>query len=343
MFFNYKKFIIGLIFSVIFFISIYWIADDFSGILEVAQKANYFLVLIGLFFYFSSLLVRSFRWNYLLKKENEGVNTIKLTPIVIVGYMFNNLLPIRTGEIARCFYLENKLGVKKSFALGTVAVERISDVVSLSLILAFTLILLNNNLLAAEFIKLMPGNYYSLISLVVLLFLFSTILIVAPFIRPRINKIFELFRNHSNIIINRSVRFIEQFFDGYFSINNISSLIKLIVISFLIWSLEITMYFFLAISINLSFETLYLFILTIIFFGTVANLAGIFPSTAGGWGSFDFFGVLILISFGVNTQLSLGFVIFVHFCLWAPVTLLGLLIFLKNWVPLKIIKNSNNK
>ena len=34
MFFNYKKFIIGLIFSGFFFLSIYWISDDFSGILE---------------------------------------------------------------------------------------------------------------------------------------------------------------------------------------------------------------------------------------------------------------------------------------------------------------------
>lgn len=215
MFFNYKKFIIGLIFSGFFFFSIYWISGDFSGILDVAQKANYFLVFIGLFFYFCSLFVRSFRWNYLLKKENNGVNTINLTPIIIVGYMFNNLLPIRTGEIARCFYLENRFGIKKSFALGTVAVERISDVVSLSLILAFTLILVNNNVIAAEFINLMPGNYYSLISLVILLFLFSTILIIAPFIRSRINKIFELFRNHSNIILKKSVRFIEQFFEGY--------------------------------------------------------------------------------------------------------------------------------
>ena len=339
MFFNYKKFIIGLIFSGFFFLSIYWISDDFSGILEVAKKADYFLVLIGLSFYFLSLLFRSFRWNYLLKKENEALNTINLTPIVIVGYMFNNLLPIRTGEIARCFYLEKKMGVKKSFALGTVAIERISDVVSLSLILAFTLILINNNILAEEFIKLMPGNYYSLISLVGLLFLFSTILILAPFLRSRINKISTLFKGHSNKFIKKPVIFIEQFFDGYFSINDISSLIKLIIISFLIWILEITMYLFLAVSINLPLHNFYFLVLTIVLFGTVANLAGIFPSTAGGWGSFDFFGVLVLISFGVSPELSLGYVVFVHFCLWGPITILGLLIFLKDWVPLKIKKN----
>ena len=189
MFFDYKKFIIGLIFSGFFFLSIYWISDDFSGILEVAKNADYFLVFIGILFYFLSLLVRSFRWNYLLKKENEGLNTINLTPIVIVGYMFNNLLPIRTGEIARCFYLEKKMRVNKSFALGTVAIERISDVVSLSLILAFTLILINNNILAEEFIKLMPGNYYSLISIVGLLFLFSTILILGPITHFLKNKL----------------------------------------------------------------------------------------------------------------------------------------------------------
>ena len=337
--FSYKKLLVGLLFSGFFFLSIYWISNDFSGIWEVSKNADYFMVFIGLLFYSFSLLFRSFRWNYLLKNNSSKLSTRKLTPIVIVGYMFNNLLPIRTGEIARCFYLEHKLGVKKIFALGTVAIERISDVIALSLILGLTLILVYINSESLEFINYLPGNQYSFILFILLIFLASLLLIIAPFFRLKIYKIFDYFSRNSNVFIKKIFNFIKQFFDGYFSINNSSKLMKLLSISFLIWILEITMYFFIAVSVNLTLDSFFLLILTVLFFGTAANLAGIFPSTAGGWGSFDFFGVLVLISFGIDEQLSLGFVIFTHFFLWAPVTLIGMLIFLKDWIPLRKIKN----
>jgi len=333
--FNYKQLFIGLVFTLLFLFSLSWIVDGFSGILDVAKEADYSLVLIGLLFYVFSLFARTFRWNFLLKNNSQNVNHLQLFPVVVVGYMFNNLLPMRTGEIARCYYLEHKIGIKKSFALGTVAIERISDVVSLSLILGFILILVPNSRLNWEFINLIPGNYYSFILLTVLLFLGSFLLIIAPLIRNRIKKVVDLFLNNSNIFFKKIVLFIEGFFQGYFSINDPVSLFKLILISFLVWSLEITMYLFIAMSVDLTLDNLHLLILTVLLFGTIANLAGIFPSTAGGWGSFDFFGVLVLISFGVSDQLSLGFVIFVHFLLWAPVTLVGLFILLKNWIPLK--------
>ena len=341
--FSYKKFLIGLLFSGFFFLSIYWISSDFSGILKVSKNANYFLVILGLVSYSFSLVLRSYRWNYLLRKNSSNVSTKKLTPIVIVGYMFNNLLPIRTGEIARCFYLEHKLGVKKIFALGTVAIERISDVISLSLILVLTLIMIYINSESSEFINYLPGNKYSFILFILLIFIASLFLILAPFLRLKIYKIFNYFSSNSNVFIKKFFKFVEQFFEGYFSINNSTKLFKLISISLLIWILEIIMYFFIAISVNLSLDSFFLLVLTILFFGTSANLAGIFPSTAGGWGSFDFFGILVLISFGVDDQLSLAYVIFVHFCLWAPVTLIGMMIFLKDWIPLKKNKKAINK
>ena len=93
--FSYKKLLVGLLFSGFFFLSIYWISNDFSGIWEVSKNADYFMVFIGLLFYSFSLLFRSFRWNYLLKNNSSKLSTRKLTPIVIVGYMFINLL-IRT-------------------------------------------------------------------------------------------------------------------------------------------------------------------------------------------------------------------------------------------------------
>ena len=64
----------------------------------------------------------------------SDVTTLDLTSIysvVIVGYMANNLIPIRIGEVIRAYYLSLREGCSTSAAFGTVAVERATDVLAL--------------------------------------------------------------------------------------------------------------------------------------------------------------------------------------------------------------------
>ena len=55
----------------------------------------------------------------------------RLYPVVIIGYMSNNLLPARLGELVRSYYLAQREGVSGSSALATIAVERVYDGVTL--------------------------------------------------------------------------------------------------------------------------------------------------------------------------------------------------------------------
>ena len=65
------------------------------------------------------------------------------------------------------------------------------------------------------------------------------------------------------------------------------------------------------------------FVAVILVFTAAANLAGIFPSSAGSWGPFDFFGALALVALGVSEGLASGYALTVHVALWVPPTLLG--------------------
>jgi glycosyltransferase 2 family protein len=76
--------------------------------------------------YAAVLWLRSLRWKYLLQSQGE-TSTNTLFPIMAIGYMANNLLPARAGDLARAWLVGEKTGFSKSACLATVLVERLFD------------------------------------------------------------------------------------------------------------------------------------------------------------------------------------------------------------------------
>ena len=85
------------------------------------------------------------------------------------------------------------------------------------------------------------------------------------------------------------------------------------------------MYYLIALGFDLRpvFDSQLEFIAVILVFTSAANLAGVLPSTAGGWGPFDFFGALALIDLDVEQEVAAAFALTVHVALWLPPTVLG--------------------
>ena len=65
----------------------------------------------------------------------KTINVRTLFPIVVIGYMANNILPFRLGELVRAYYLKNKEEVSTATALSTIFIERIMDGLALIVIL----------------------------------------------------------------------------------------------------------------------------------------------------------------------------------------------------------------
>jgi hypothetical protein len=90
-----------------------------------------------------SYFLRGLRWRLLLSAEQ------KISPIIVflatvVGYLGNNFLPARAGEVIRSALLGRRTGVSTSFVLATALVERSLDVVALVLISSIALATLSN-------------------------------------------------------------------------------------------------------------------------------------------------------------------------------------------------------
>jgi uncharacterized protein (TIRG00374 family) len=62
---------------------------------------------------------------------------------LLIGYVANNILPARLGELIRSHYLGDREGVSRASALGTVVVERVVDLVAVVAIASGALLVLS--------------------------------------------------------------------------------------------------------------------------------------------------------------------------------------------------------
>jgi uncharacterized protein (TIRG00374 family) len=72
------------------------------------------------------VLLRAVRWQRLV----APIRSIRFLPMLgylLVGYLANNILPARLGELVRSHYLGDREGISRASALGTVVVERVVD------------------------------------------------------------------------------------------------------------------------------------------------------------------------------------------------------------------------
>ena len=83
--------------------------------------------------------LRTIRWQYLLQLGGEKLPFVPLWHATAIGFMANNLLPARAGELARAFAVARLTGVRFTAALTSLAVERVMDGLTLVTLLALAL------------------------------------------------------------------------------------------------------------------------------------------------------------------------------------------------------------
>jgi len=119
-----------------------WLAfrgTDFQKLLASIRDADYVWILVSFIILIISHVVRAWRWRYLLEPMKPGIGLRNLFSAVMIGYLFNNILP-RAGELARPYVIGREESISKGAAFGTIVVERIMDTASflfLFLILPF--------------------------------------------------------------------------------------------------------------------------------------------------------------------------------------------------------------
>jgi uncharacterized protein (TIRG00374 family) len=101
---------------------------DFRRVGEALRHANYWWLLPGVLAIVLSILLRAVRWR-LLFHPRTGLRFASVFGSLNVGYLVNDLLPMRLGEVVRAYLISQQEAVSATHALSTVAVERVLDMV----------------------------------------------------------------------------------------------------------------------------------------------------------------------------------------------------------------------
>ena len=88
------------------------------------------------------LAIRTLRWQRLLAPI-AAVPYRHTLGYLLAGYLANNILPARIGELVRSHYAGDREGISRSTTLGTIVVERVVDLVTVVAIASVAILVLS--------------------------------------------------------------------------------------------------------------------------------------------------------------------------------------------------------
>lgn len=120
---DFKKNLPNIIISLVL-IGLLVMVVDLRGTVEAMRQANKTFLALAMVLGLVWLLVRTFVWSTLLRDEVDS-KTAFLT--LMEGYLLNNTLPFRMGEIGRAYFLSKKSPLGFLHVLSTIIIERVGD------------------------------------------------------------------------------------------------------------------------------------------------------------------------------------------------------------------------
>jgi glycosyltransferase 2 family protein len=324
-----KRFWLGVLVSIALLAYLFYQTNIFS-IGAVLSHADYLYLLPALALYFVGVGIRAVRWHFLLRSI-KPVAVRALFPVVVIGYMANDILPLRIGEVVRAFVLRQEQQISAAAILVTIVVERLFDALTMIAFIA-----------AASLLLPLDPAVKATVALVAFVFIAITlVLVLVASFRQRLDAlvlfILRLLPSHWG---DRAAKLIDSFLHGLSVLRNPVDALAALVCSIAAWLCEAGMYATLAfafsgllpeirnklveisgpVSFFLGFLKSYAVFLLMTAF---ANLAATVPSTPGYFGVLDAPIKATLTLFGVDPNLAASYTLVLHLALFVPVTLLG--------------------
>ena len=226
------KFLAFLIVGII----LLWLAFrnvDFKSLAKNLKEANYYWLILSVFFGFIAFICRARRWQLLIHPLEYHPSFWHTFHAMMIGYMANLALP-RIGEITRCVTLGKKEKIPVDKLVGTVIIERTIDFFSIVLLLV--IIVFTSGAIINEFLK--ESIFIPFKEKVLSLWYFSWIL-WALLVLLAIIALYLMIRYKKNL---RKIKFFSKIFDivkgvisGLKTITNLERKWEFILYTFLIW------------------------------------------------------------------------------------------------------------
>jgi hypothetical protein len=260
--------------------------------------------------------LRLVRWRLLLRDESgRPYPAGPLWHAIALGFMANNLLPLRAGELVRSYTASRLARIRFTTVLSSVAVERIFD--ALTIVALLTLALLSPDLPRSLTVGGVSITHLAQVGglMAGAGLLLAISVLAAPLTAERlVRRLLPYTR-----VADRIVSLIEGVRQGLVVLRTPGRLAGVVFWSLVLWVVNALAFYvgFAAFDIPVSYYG------ALLLQGLLALGISI-PSTPGFFGPFEAVIVAVLALYGVPSDVAFSYAISFHLTSFVPITLLGL-------------------
>jgi uncharacterized protein (TIRG00374 family) len=290
---DWKRILPGLIVSAISLAVVFYIAD-IRLLVQALRLADYRLVALAGLLAVVWLGVRAIVWRTLLQ---EKATYKQVFSTVNEGYLLNNILPFRLGEVARAFLLSGKAALSFWEVFSTILIERALDVAMAAGLLLSTLSFVVG---ASRASQAAVGTIVLVLSGLAALYLLAR---NQEWALTQFEKLTSRWA-----VLNRVGRTqLPRFISGLTVLTDTSRFLRIIAWMIVNWGIALVQYYLLLLAFFPEGEFLWAaFSLAVTALGIAA------PSSPGAVGVFELATVAALSVFGLSTSVALAYALTAH-------------------------------
>jgi uncharacterized protein (TIRG00374 family) len=318
------KTLITLLISAAFLLLAVWNFEP-DQFVEAFRHLNPLWVIPALGAYMLSFAFRTVRWHIMLRSI-KPIRLRSLFAYIVLGYMANNTLPARLGELVRAYVTGKRENMSRSSVFASVLLERMLDGLTIVLILLGLLLFADG--VDSELVRAIAAGGSALF-VGGLAFLFALAYKPEPVLR--------MADNISGLLPERlhalAMHILQRFVGGLKLLHTPKDALLAFVASFAVWGAEVMVYW---IYIKgFGFEVPFTAALLCL---VVVNLAMLIPSSPAGIGVFQYAVQRSLVLFAVGKTAAVAFSFAVHFTQIIPIIILGLILMARMGLSMREIR-----
>ncbi len=318
------SFAIGILISAVFLFLILR-KVEYDRLYTALQSADYIWIIPNIVFVVLAMYQRAERWKWMLLPIAR-VKYGRLLSATCVGFMANNVLPLRLGEFVRAYSLSKQDNrITKSASMATIFIERmVFDLLALMLILAAVL--------AVAPMKVVEGeSKYAVIAMLAVAvtgLLFAVAVVVRPEGAGRLMTKYLFFL--PKFLKDKVADTVVKFSRGLLFLKNFRYIFWVSLHTILLWlAMGISNIFvFYAFDFHLPVYASYILLI-------VVSVSILLPSSPGFIGVYHAGVVFTLSRFGIDTTNAVSCALVLHAAQFFPITLMGFYYLKKSHLSLK--------
>ena len=131
------RLVLGLLVSLVFlYLAVHKL--EWVELWQMFRAGNYWLLIPAVVLLVVINLLRAYRWRLLMYPDTH-LPLMRVFRFVNIGYLFNNILPAKAGEVVRAYLVGGLISGGIGQAVSTLLIERLLDVLTLVVLLVVLL------------------------------------------------------------------------------------------------------------------------------------------------------------------------------------------------------------